>query len=321
MRKSYSVFISMAIISFMAFGIASARQDSQNQTRDQRKSQMQERSKKSGESADANAFFRENLIALDRMTNQEININDENEMEVVDFLVDPMTGKIEYMILSSEGWLGMGEERHVLPYSSLKVEPQQRMLRVSDAGITISDNTKYSPKRSGGWGMEEVAEYSEKTRQRNTIKESRTQEAERRNRAMDRQKESMAQSEKRDYTDKDGQQALVETNRLYNRDVYGTDGNEVGEMDAILVDVEAGKIKMVVLEQNTLFGLMGEKYLIPWQSVHFDNQTQQINLRVSEDNLDAYSKATEIEDWDGSYLPRNTAVEMYRQYNYEYESR
>lgn len=321
MRKSYSVLVVVAIVSFMAFGIASAQQDSQNQTRDQKKSQMQESSKRSGKDADSNEFFRENLIALDRMTNQEININDENEMEVVNFLVDPMTGKIEYMIVSSEGWLGIGEERHVLPYSSLKVDPQQRMLRVSDAGITISDNTKYSPKRSGGWSMEEVAEYSEKTRQKNTIKESRTQEAERRKREMDQQKESKAQSEKRDYTDKDRQQALVEANRLYNRDIYGADGNQIGELDVILVDVEAGKIKMVVLEQNALFGLMGEKYLIPWQAMHFDNQSQQINLRVSEDNLNTYSKAKEIEDWGGSYLPRNTAVEMYRQYDYEYESR
>jgi sporulation protein YlmC with PRC-barrel domain/Cu/Ag efflux protein CusF len=55
------------------------------------------------------------------------NAQGEDLGDIVDIVIDPQTGRMQYAVLSFGGFLGLGEKYFAIPWEALKREPGQRM--------------------------------------------------------------------------------------------------------------------------------------------------------------------------------------------------
>ncbi|TVM34885.1 hypothetical protein DQK91_05605 [Oceanidesulfovibrio marinus] len=316
MRRSSTISCLAASLLLILCGIAFAQDNSKQQDVQQQKSStMKQHNNDVVQKLGDNKFFAENLIPMDRLTGQDVDFQGEKDIEVSDLLVDPVTGNILFVVVSSDSVLGLGGDQYVLPFDSLKIHAQSRQLAINDKSITLDDNTAYAPKRNGRWGSEEVATYCATAGKKNLMKESRNKLEEMQQmvaNAIDKVTDTGSKK-----TEAMGLECLVESNRLYNREVYGADNNVIGELSGFLVDLDEAKIKLAILDHGALWGLMGSQYLIPWQALGIDQQGKRIVLDVNEDNLDKFSKADEL-DWNGSILPKAKARDIYTNYEIDY---
>ena len=56
------------------------------------------------------------------------NLQDEDLGDVKDFMLDMRTGKVAYAVLSFGGFLGMGEKLFAVPWSALKLDPENKRM-------------------------------------------------------------------------------------------------------------------------------------------------------------------------------------------------
>lgn len=67
-----------------------------------------------------------NLIAAERVNGTNVyNTKGEKLGHVEDIMIDKVTGKTIYAIMSFGGFLGMGARQHPLPWSTLKYDQEQ----------------------------------------------------------------------------------------------------------------------------------------------------------------------------------------------------
>jgi sporulation protein YlmC with PRC-barrel domain len=67
-----------------------------------------------------------NLIAAERVNGTTVyNMQGEKLGHVEDIMIDKVTGKAIYAVMSFGGFLGMGEKQHPLPWSTLKYDQRQ----------------------------------------------------------------------------------------------------------------------------------------------------------------------------------------------------
>ncbi|MGE0766600.1 MAG: PRC-barrel domain-containing protein [Hyphomicrobiaceae bacterium] len=66
------------------------------------------------------------LISASKVTGTEVyNTNGDHLGEIYDVMLDKRSGKIGYAIMSFGGFLGIGEQYHPLPWSTLKYDTNQ----------------------------------------------------------------------------------------------------------------------------------------------------------------------------------------------------
>jgi hypothetical protein len=93
------------------------------------------------------------LIAADNVNGTDVyNLSGDKLGEVDDLMIDKVSGKVIYAVMSFGGFLGMGEKQHPLPWSSLKYDPQQDAFVVNldkkmlqDAPTIDEEDFKWTP--------------------------------------------------------------------------------------------------------------------------------------------------------------------------------
>ncbi|RZI84492.1 MAG: PRC-barrel domain containing protein [Rubrivivax sp.] len=80
------------------------------------------------------------LMTADTLTGDKvINLQDETLGKISDIMLDVPRGRIAYAVMSSGGFLGMGEKMFALPWSALTLDPQRECF-VMDASKARFDN-------------------------------------------------------------------------------------------------------------------------------------------------------------------------------------
>lgn len=76
--------------------------------------------------ADVTKITSGSLIAADNVNGTDVyNTAGEKLGEVDDLMIDKVSGRVIYAVMSFGGFLGMGEKQHPLPWSSLNYDPQK----------------------------------------------------------------------------------------------------------------------------------------------------------------------------------------------------
>src|SRR5215207_9568112 len=96
----------------------------------------------SGTEGDLPVNETDRLIASDKVEGTSVYDRDGNSLgSVYNFMVDKVTGKVAYAVMSFGGFLGIGERYHPLPWDTLKYDTRQEGYVV---GLTI-DQLKGAP--------------------------------------------------------------------------------------------------------------------------------------------------------------------------------
>ena len=79
--------------------------------------------------------------------------------------------------------------------------------------------------------------------------------------------------------------ALMGANTLLGNDVYNNDGEDLGDIKELMIDMASGKIAYAVLSFGGLLG-MGEKlFAVPWAALVLDTVNERFTLNVPKEAL------------------------------------
>lgn len=82
---------------------------------------------KSGLNAAVETQARTNLLSADSINGDEVcNMQDEKLGKIQDIMLDLTEGKIRYAVLSSGGFLGMGDRLFAVPWKALKLDKDNK---------------------------------------------------------------------------------------------------------------------------------------------------------------------------------------------------
>lgn len=78
---------------------------------------------------------------------------------------------------------------------------------------------------------------------------------------------------------------LMGAQTLIGNDVHNTDGEDLGDIEEIMLDMRSGNIAYAVLAFGGVFG-MGEKlFAVPWRALVLDTENKRFVLNVDKERL------------------------------------
>jgi hypothetical protein len=79
--------------------------------------------------------------------------------DIKDIVIDPSSGQVAFVIVSSGGILGMGQERHVVPWNALSQDQQGRQLSLNIDQQRFAQAPKSQQDMSDRQWAREVAQF------------------------------------------------------------------------------------------------------------------------------------------------------------------
>lgn len=109
-------------------------------------------------------------------------------------------------------------------------------------------------------------------------------------------------AEKKSGTEGEGKQFgaenLKDVENLKGKKVMEANGKKIGEVNSMLVDIQSGKVKYIMLTSGGVFGVGGEDYLIPWQALRSESDQQGFQVNLTSEELKDAPKGAEITSRD-----------------------
>jgi sporulation protein YlmC with PRC-barrel domain len=73
---------------------------------------------------------------------------------------------------------------------------------------------------------------------------------------------------------------LMDPDRFKDLPLYDAQGEEIGSIDQVVLDASEGRIGYIVVSSGGLFGVGGEKSIIPWGALRFQQSAEQEEPRL-----------------------------------------
>jgi sporulation protein YlmC with PRC-barrel domain len=78
---------------------------------------------------------------------------------------------------------------------------------------------------------------------------------------------------------------LMGADTLLGNDVYNKDGQDLGDIKELMIDMATGKIAYSVLSFGGVMGLGDKLFAVPWAALTLDTQNKRFTLNVSKETL------------------------------------
>lgn len=78
---------------------------------------------------------------------------------------------------------------------------------------------------------------------------------------------------------------LMGANTLLGNDVYNTDGEDLGDIKELMLDMSSGRIAYAVLSFGGLFGMGDKLFAVPWSALKLDTANKRFTLDVPKSEL------------------------------------
>jgi sporulation protein YlmC with PRC-barrel domain len=88
----------------------------------------------------------------------------------------------------------------------------------------------------------------------------------------------------------------IKTANIIGNMVMNRQGEEMGEIDEVVIDVFNGRVAYLVLAFGGFLGMGVKLYAVPWKALYYDNEQQVYVLNMTQDQL-AQAPGFEKETW------------------------
>lgn len=78
---------------------------------------------------------------------------------------------------------------------------------------------------------------------------------------------------------------LMGADTLLGNDVYNKDGEDLGDIKELMIDMASGKIAYAVLSFGGLLGMGDKLFAVPWTALALDTENKRFTLNVPKDML------------------------------------
>jgi sporulation protein YlmC with PRC-barrel domain len=237
------------------------------------------------------------LVNARWLVGKTVRYGDES-LEVANLVVDPVTGAVAYMVVSSGGAPGLPGERHIVPLEKVafpeagpgdpEAWQEEQGMELVPKALPLGNRTAYEPRDPGCWSMQEASVYSRDMEVREVAAHARARDA------------GMVRGQ-------DVGPDLLEIDSLEGREVRDARGRPAGELSGFLMDLETVRLALAVVRHDDVLGLGGGEYLVPYALVRVDEDRAVV--RASREELERMARAGSL-GWDGTALPRQRAQEL-----------
>lgn len=78
---------------------------------------------------------------------------------------------------------------------------------------------------------------------------------------------------------------FISASTLSGDDVKNPQGESLGDLKDIMIDVSTGRIAYAVLAFGSVMGMGGKLFAVPWDALTVDGENKQLLLNVAKDRL------------------------------------
>ncbi len=79
---------------------------------------------------------------------------------------------------------------------------------------------------------------------------------------------------------------LMGADTLMGNDVFNDQGEDLGDIKEIMLDVRAGRISYAVLSYGGVLGIGDKLFAVPWEALTLDTENKRFTLDVAKDRLE-----------------------------------
>lgn len=79
--------------------------------------------------------------------------------------------------------------------------------------------------------------------------------------------------------------SLVSSDEIEGAKVYDPNGENIGEIDQLLIDRSSGSVRYAVMSFGGFLGLGNRQYPLPWSSIRYDAQREGFIANVTQQQL------------------------------------
>ena len=79
--------------------------------------------------------------------------------------------------------------------------------------------------------------------------------------------------------------ALMTIDILVGYDVYNSEGQDLGDIKDIMLNVFVGKVSYAVLDFGSFLGMSEKLFAVPWDALKLDTENKRFTLDVDKDRL------------------------------------
>jgi sporulation protein YlmC with PRC-barrel domain len=109
---------------------------------------------------------------------------------------------------------------------------------------------------------------------------------------------------------------VLSASTLIGDKVYNPDGEELGKVEELMVDLEQGHIAYAVLSFGGFLGMGSKLFAIPWQALTLDTELKAFILNVSKETLE-HAPGFDKENWpDNAKYEAGFLEDVYSYYGY-----
>ncbi|MCB8747480.1 PRC-barrel domain-containing protein [Rhodoferax sp. U2-2l] len=79
---------------------------------------------------------------------------------------------------------------------------------------------------------------------------------------------------------------LMGADTLMGNDVFNDQGEDLGDIKEIMLDVRAGRISYAVLSYGGVLGIGDKLFAVPWEALTLDTENKRFTLDVAKERLE-----------------------------------
>ena len=79
--------------------------------------------------------------------------------------------------------------------------------------------------------------------------------------------------------------SLMGADTLLGNDVYNNDGEDLGDIKELMIDMASGEVAYAVLSFGGVLGMGDKLFAVPWSALTLDTENKRFTLNASKDRL------------------------------------
>lgn len=267
-----------------------------------------------------------NLLSESTLSgNRVISPREEDFGKIADFIIDTRDGQIAYVILSFGGVLGIKDRLFAVPWDAMDLNTDKHafVLNVEKDVIKSApgfEKDNWPDMANPDWGERIYAYYGQKPYWSTQRGEPFMETGRETSREMGRQAEApkgiiipetsaapgslppahVAAEETRpvSLTSAAGEMRLARGSVLKGLKVKNMEGEDLGKIDDIMIELETGKIAYAVLAFGGILGLASKLFAVPWNALGIDTGKREFLLNIPKKKLEE-APGFDKDNWPG----------------------
>ncbi|TVR49847.1 MAG: PRC-barrel domain containing protein [Puniceicoccaceae bacterium] len=196
----------------------------------------------------------------------------------------PETGAISHFVLSTGGMFGVGATRKQLPFDQIQLTEDRERFTINLTAEELEWMPEFHREAAMGTPRPDVAE-QRATRVEPMTRAGRPEDADAHQRTREATGETPTTAEERDgqpVADVAGEmpaeQRPMDAGSLIGMTLLDTDGESVGSVTNLLVDIENAKLRYAVVGIGGFLGLAETEVAVPYDQLKLDREAEEVRI-------------------------------------------